>query len=256
MHAAMTLDNRGAANPSARPRRSILIVEDEADLVDTLCFNLEREGYTCRKAGDGASGLNEARRQRPDLIILDRMLPVMSGDDLASQIHRDPQLAGIPIIMLTAKADEADELVGFALGVDDYVAKPFSIRNLVARVNAVLRRTQPADTPRKIITSGPFQVDLSRHELSIDGVVVALTATEFRILHALVSANGRVLTRTQLIDTALGTDVAVTDRTIDVHITALRRKMNQSLPNADPASWIQTVRGVGYTFRPPAKPPS
>lgn len=253
MHTAAATENRNPPDRAGRGPRSILIVEDEADLVEMLCFNLEREGYHCRRARDGAAGLAEIRQRRPDLIILDRMLPNLSGDELAAQVHRDPQLAGIPIIMLTAKADEADELVGFALGVDDYIAKPFSMKNLIARVNAVMRRSVQPAQPRKVLANGPFQIDLGRHEVTVDGVAVPLTATEFRILQALMSADGRVLSRIQLIDAALGTEVAVTDRTIDVHITALRRKIAAASPNPETVTWIQTIRGVGYTFRPPSR---
>ncbi len=244
--------------PNQRPtrtKRSILVIEDETDLVDLLCYNLEREGYSCRRAMDGAAGLAEAKRQRPDLILLDRMLPSLSGEDVATQLRRDPQTAGIPIIMLTAKAEEADELVGFALGVDDYIAKPFSMKSLVARVSAVLRRAAQPEGPRKVLARGPFQIDVSRHEVLVDGVSIGFTATEFRILQALLAADGRVLTRSQLIDAALGTEVAVTDRTIDVHITALRRKIVVACPDTAAVGWIQTIRGVGYTFRdPPAHP--
>jgi DNA-binding response OmpR family regulator len=232
-------------------KRSILVVEDEADLANMLRFNLDREGYVCRAVHDGVSALAEVKKNPPDLIILDRMIPGVSGDEVAGRLRQDPQTSRIPIIMLTAKADEADELVGFALGADDYITKPFSMKPLLARVAARLRRAERDETPRELVKSGPFTLDLSRHELTIDGEPVQLTVTEFRLLRTLMSANGRVLNRSQLIDAALGMDVAVTDRTIDVHITALRRKVGGTRMGVLPASWIQTVRGVGYTFRPP-----
>ncbi len=232
-------------------KRSILVVEDEADLANMLRYNLEREGYVCRAVNDGASALAEVKKAAPDLILLDRMIPGLSGDEVASRLRADQQTARIPIIMLTAKADEADELVGFALGADDYITKPFSMKPLLARVSARLRRSEKDEAPRDLVKSGPFTLDLSRHELTIDGEAVQLTVTEFRLLRTLMGANGRVLNRSQLIDAALGTEVAVTDRTIDVHITALRRKVGSVKSEIQPASWIQTVRGVGYTFRPP-----
>lgn len=233
-------------------QRSILVVEDEADLCSALRYNLEREGYICKSVNDGLSALAEIKRFHPDLIILDRMLPGMSGDELTMRIRQDPKLASIPVVMLTAKADESDELVGFALGADDYVTKPFSMKPLLARVAARLRRSDKGEAPREELRSGPFLLDLSRHQLLVDGSPVSLTVTEFRLLRALMAANGRVLNRSQLIDAALGADVAVTDRTIDVHITALRRKVGSVKAELQAALWIQTIRGVGYTFRPPA----
>jgi len=231
--------------------KSILIVEDEADLADLLSFNLNREGYRCRTARDGAAALTEVRKEPPDLILLDRMLPKTSGDEVAAQIRRDGRSAEIPIIMLTAKAEESDELVGFALGADDYVTKPFSMKTVIARVAAVLRRGNRTGKPPDLLKAGPFAMDLERHELRVHDAPVTLTATEFRLLWTLMAADGRVLGRSQLIDAARGTDVVVTDRTIDVHITALRRKIG-SAGGTDQAAWIQTVRGVGYTFRFPS----
>jgi DNA-binding response OmpR family regulator len=225
--------------------KSILIIEDEADLAELLRFNLEREGYTCRCAADGASAREELQRRPPDLVVLDRMLPHTSGDELLSQMKRDPVTASIPVIMLTAKADEADELVGFALGADDYIGKPFSMKLLVARVGALFRRSYAAEQPSEVLHLGPVRLDVSRHELTVDQKPVAVTATEFRLVRALIVANGKVLTRAQLIEAALGTNAAVTDRTIDVHVKAVRKKLG------DAADWIQTVRGVGYTFREP-----
>ncbi len=223
----------------------ILIVEDEADLAELLCYNLEREGYTCRRAEDGAAALGEVRRSRPDLMILDRMLPRVSGDEVMRRVKDDPRTRTMPIVMLTAKAEEADELAGFALGADDYVTKPFSMKLLLARVEAVLNRVIDDDTTHDVLTAGPITLDRDRYEMAVDGTPVSLTSTEFRILEALMAARGRVLSRAQLINTVLGPSVAVTDRTIDVHIAALRKKLGNA------ASWIQTIRGVGYTFRTP-----
>lgn len=226
--------------------KSILVVEDERDIADALCYQLRREGYQCRHAIDGESALAEIRRSRPDLIVLDRMLPKLSGDEVAARVKREPSTSDVPIIMLTAKAEDADELVGFALGADDYVRKPFSIKLLVARIAAMLRREQVARQPQDVLSAGPIVLDRARHEVKIEGQAIVLTATEFKILATLMGAGGRVLSRSQLIDSVLGPHVAVTDRTMDVHIAALRRKLGPG------SEWIQTVRGVGYTYRAPA----
>jgi two-component system phosphate regulon response regulator PhoB len=228
-----------------RKGKSILIVEDEGDLSDLLKYNLEREGYACRCIPDGGAALTEIRKAPPDLILLDRMLPGMSGDEVIAQVRHESKAAGLPIIMLTAKADEADQLVGFALGADDYVAKPFSMKVLLARVAALLRRMETTGSEPEVFSMGPILLDVGRHEVTVDGRSVTLTATEFRVLKALMAAHGRVLSRSQMIDNVLGTGVAVTDRTIDVHITALRKKLG------DAGAWIQTIRGVGYAFRQP-----
>lgn len=224
-------------------RRNILVVEDEADLADVICYHLEREGFACRRAEDGERAVAEAQRHPPDLIVLDRMLPKLSGDEVAMRLKRDARCANVPIVMLTAKAEEADELVGFALGADDYVRKPFSIKVLLARINAVLRREQNAGSDREVVTGGSIVLDQGRHEVLVDGRRVELTAMEFRILAVLMNAQGRVLTREQLIDATIGRGAAVTNRAMDVHIAALRKKM------AEAADCIQTVRGVGYAFR-------
>lgn len=225
--------------------KSVLIVEDQTDVAEMVQFNLEREGYHVRVFGNGDAAMVEIARHVPDLILLDRMLPGLSGDDLIAQLKRNPSTASIPIIMLTAKADESDELVGFALGADDYITKPFSMKLLLARVRAMLKRTELKDAEASVITIGAVRLDAARFELTVDGQPAMLTATEFRLLKALMSGQGRVLSRTQLIDHVLGTGIAVTDRVIDVHITALRKKLGSA------ADWVQTIRGVGYTFREP-----
>jgi len=225
--------------------KTILVVEDEADLANMLRHNLEREGYACRTAADGRAALSEIRRSVPDLVLLDRMLPGLSGDEILSQLRHEPRGVSIPVIMLTAKVEESDQLVGFALGADDYVAKPFSMKVLLARVAALLRRAEAGDVEPEVLAAGPIALDVGRHEVTVEGRPVVMTATEFRVLRALMAANGRVLSRGQMIDSVLGTGVAVTDRTIDVHITALRKKLG------DAGMWIQTIRGVGYTFRQP-----
>lgn len=225
--------------------RLILVVEDEADLAELLCYHLEKEGYTCRRLHDGHSALAEVRRSTPDLILLDRMLPGVSGDEVVQRLKRDPRTAAIPIVMLTAKAEETDELIGFALGADDYVSKPFSMKLLLARIAAVLRRRDTVAEEGEVLTAGPIVLDRGRHEVTVEGAPIALTATEFRVLAALMAARGRVLDREQLLDLVLGSGAAVMNRTIDVHVAALRRKLGSA------AGWVQTVRGVGYAFRKP-----
>lgn len=231
---------------ATRNGKSILVIEDETDLAEVVRYNVEREGYECRTAPDGLAALAELRRRRPDLVVLDRLLPGKSGDEVAAEIRRDPANSDLPIIMLTAKAEESDQLVGFALGADDYVTKPFSVKVLLARIGALLRRTEPVAEPSNKLVAGPISLDVDRHEVVVSGRTVSLTSMEFGILKALLGASGRVLDREQLIDAVLGPTVAITDRTIDVHIAAMRRKLGNA------AGWIQTIRGVGYTVRPPA----
>ncbi len=230
-------------------RANILLVEDEADLADVLMFHLEREGYQCRRVSNGERAVAEAHRQPPDLVILDRMLPGLSGDEVAQRLKRDSRTSAVPIIMLTAKAEDEDELVGFALGADDYIRKPFSVKLVLARISAVLRREKGAQPRREVMSAGPIVLDHGRHEVVADGRALELTATEFRLLAALMSARGRVLTREQLIDAAIGQGAAVTNRAMDVHIAALRKKLG------DYAGCIHTVRGVGYAFRQPENEP-
>lgn len=230
-------------------RASVLVVEDETDLADVIVYQLEREGHSCRRVEDGERAVAEAYRQPPDLVILDRMLPGLSGDEVAVRLRRDSRTANIPVIMLTAKAEDEDELVGFALGADDYIRKPFSMKLLVARVAAMLRRPRAAAGQREVLTVGDILLDHARHEVRASERSIDLTATEFRILATLMAARGRVLTREQLIDSALGQGAAVTNRAMDVHIAALRKKLG------DAADYIHTVRGVGYAFRLPETEP-
>ncbi len=226
--------------------KTILIVEDEPDLAEVLRFNLKKEGYQIVMAANGANALAEVQRRQPDLILLDRMLPKTSGDEVVMRLKSDPRTANIPIIMLTAKAEETDELVGFALGADDYIRKPFSIKVVVAHVAAVLRRQEAGGEPAEVLVSGPIKLDRSRHQVTVDDLPISLTSTEFRVLAALMAARGRVLDRERLIDAVLGYGVGVTHRTMDVHIASLRKKLGGA------AGWIQTVRGVGYAFREPS----
>jgi two-component system alkaline phosphatase synthesis response regulator PhoP len=227
-----------------KAKNSVLVVDDEKDLVDLISYNLQRNGFKVLTAATGDAAIEIAMRDVPNLILLDLMLPGMSGTEVARKLKSDPQTAGIPIIMLTAKSEETDVVVGLTLGADDYVTKPFSMKILLARMNTVLRRNEPAPaTEMGTLRAGPLAIDSSKHEVAVDGQPVKLTLTEFKLLSALVAARGRVLTRHQLMDKAMGTDVFVTDRAIDVHITAIRKKLTH-------ASWlIRTVRGVGYSMQ-------
>jgi two-component system alkaline phosphatase synthesis response regulator PhoP len=226
-------------------KNSVLVVDDEKDLLDLISYNLQRNGFKVLTATTGDAALEIASRDLPNLILLDLMLPGMNGTEVARKLKSDSRTANIPIIMLTAKSEETDVVVGLTLGADDYVTKPFSMKILLARLNTVLRRNEPvpATADAGTLRAGPLSIDSSKHEVAIDGLPVKLTLTEFKLLSALVSARGRVLTRHQLMDKAMGTDVFVTDRAIDVHVTAIRKKLAT-------ASWlIRTVRGVGYSLQ-------
>jgi len=209
-------------------------------MADLVAKRLQREGYHVEAAYDGLAGLELIRAQPPDLAIVDIMLPRLSGTDLVSQMRQDPRTAGVPVIMMTAKGTESDIVGGLRGGADDYVTKPFSLSVMVARVGAVLRRTAAAAPAAGMIRAGPITIDANRHLVEVNGKAVPLTLTEFRLLVALAAARGRVLTRSQLIDHAMGVNVVVTDRTIDVHMTSLRRKLGGA------RSAVRTVRGVGY----------
>jgi DNA-binding response OmpR family regulator len=240
----MTRDNVAASNPLRKGKKKVLVVDDEKDLVDLITYNLQRNGYDVVSAFNGNTALDVAEREQPDLIVLDLMLPGIDGTEVARRLKADARMAGIPIIMLTAKAEETDVVVGLTLGADDYVTKPFSMKILLARLSSVLRRAEPvASAEGGMLKAGPLSIDTSKHEVMIEGDSVRLTLTEFKLLAALVGARGRVLTRDQLMDKAMGTDVFVTDRAIDVHITAIRKKLGT-------ASWlVHTVRGVGYRLQ-------
>jgi DNA-binding response OmpR family regulator len=224
-------------------KATILIIDDEKDLLELVRYNFEKERFDVICASDGQAGLDIATRHRPDLIVLDLMMPGVDGLEVCRRLRGDERTARIPMIMLTARAAEADRIVGLEMGADDYVTKPFSPRELVARVKAVLRRTHPRQPAGEIIRQGGIVVDVARHEVICDGQPVSLTATEFRILHFMVSRPGRVLARDEIIDAALGRDTAVFDRTIDVHMASIRRKLGQS------GERIETVRGFGYKFQ-------
>jgi two-component system alkaline phosphatase synthesis response regulator PhoP len=241
-----TTDGPRPATPRSKP--TILVVDDEKDLVDLIAYNLRRNGYDVLTANGGDAAVDIATRERPSLVLLDLMLPGLSGTEVARRLKADARTAGIPLIMLTAKSEETDVVVGLTLGADDYVTKPFSMKILLARLAGVLRRAESgapaaADAATAVLRAGPLSIDAGKHEVSVDGEPVRLTLTEFKLLAALVAARGRVLTRDQLMDKAMGTDVFVTDRAIDVHVTAIRKKLGT-------ANWlVRTVRGVGYSVQ-------
>lgn len=210
-------------------------------MADLIAMRLKREHYEVEVAHDGKEGLDRIRSFPPSLVLLDLMLPRMSGTEIAAELRRDPRTAHIPIIMLTAKSEESDIVVGLRIGADDYVTKPFSMSVLLARIAAVLRRAErPESEQGDILLAGAVCIDRNRHQVEIDGDPIALTLTEFRLLVAIVAGKGRVLSRDQLIDKALGEGVIVTDRTIDVHVASLRRKLGKA------RDYVETVRGVGY----------
>lgn len=223
--------------------RHILIVEDERDLADTLKINLENAGYTTDVVHDGRDALTMIQTQCPDLVLLDLMLPGLHGTEVARRVRTDHTLARVPIVMLTAKSQEKDELVGLDLGADDYITKPFSMKVLLARIDAVLRRAEAAaatQTHRSTLTLGPVQIDPEACEAAYEGEPIELTRTEFRILLVLVQSQGRVMSREAIMRRAIGPGINITERTVDVHMTAIRRKLREA------GDLIKTVRGVGY----------
>lgn len=222
----------------------VLVVEDEDSIRDAVSFMLRKEGYEVITAADGVAAVNAYERENVELILLDLMLPGMSGTDVCRQIR---QTSSVPIIMLTAKDSEIDKVVGLELGADDYVTKPFSTRELTARIKAVLRRgsIQEAANDDAIISAGPVRIDVERHEVSIAGASAALPLKEFDLLALLARNAGRVLTRAQLIERVWGSDYVGDTKTLDVHVKRLRSKIEQ-----DPAhpQYLVTIRGLGYKF--------
>lgn len=227
-------------------RLKVLIVEDDRSLADVLAYNVRQAGYEVISAYDGQDGLTQAQIKTPDLVILDLMLPVIDGHEVCRRLRADASTKDIMILMLTAKSEESDQLIGFSLGADDYVTKPFSVKVLLERIKALVRRKRGADNSLDdVIASQGITIDRRRHRATASGRPLQLTRSEFRLLETLTRQPGRVFERSELIDAALGEDTVVMERTIDVHIRALRRKM------ADEAELIETVRGVGYRFRDP-----
>jgi two-component system phosphate regulon response regulator PhoB len=229
----------GPAPGVARPR--VLIIEDERALTEVLVYNLQREGYEAVVAHDGTEGLRKAQMLLPDLVLLDLMLPGVSGIEVCRELRSGERTRDIPIIILSAKAEETDQVVGFSLGADDYVTKPFSVKVLMQRIKALQRRQGGAE-PADVIEHLSVRIDRVRHRAFIEGRELELTPTEFRLLECLLRQPGRAFTRHQLKDAAIGEDTYVLERTIDVHVKTLRRKLGDG-------DLIETVRGVGYRFR-------
>jgi len=226
-------------------REKIVVIEDEADILEVIAYNLKREGYEVLESRDGEAALRQIGRHAPDLIILDLMLPSIDGIEICRRLKSDAVTRPIPVIMVTAKGEESDIVLGLGVGADDYVTKPFSPKELIARVRAVLRRGQPKEEAGKQdrIEKDWLTIDLKRYEVKVDGKPVSFTATELRLLHFLASHPGRVFTRDQLLGRVIGEDAIVIDRNIDVHIRAIRKKIG---PYRD---YIETIRSVGYRFR-------
>lgn len=225
-------------------KKHIFLVEDEADILDLLRYHLAREGFSLSTATRGDEAIKSIPFKKPDLVLLDLMLPGLDGLEVCRAIKKDPQTAGIPVIMLTAKGEETDIVTGLELGAADYIVKPFSIKVLIARVRALLRRREePAGDKHKEIRIHDLVINPGRHQVLLKGKPVDMTFSELRILHALASRPGWVLTREQIVDAVRGEDYPVTDRAVDVQIVGLRRKLG---PKAD---YIETVRGVGYRFK-------
>src|ERR1043166_8044832 len=223
--------------------RKIVLIEDDADLYSLIQYNLEKEGFTLAGSQTGKGALELCRRERPDLIILDIMLPDSDGLDICKGIRAHPELASTPVIFLTARASETDRIVGLELGANDYIVKPFFIRELIARIKIHFRGQPPVT---KVLKAGDLELDRGRCQVHLAGQEVSLTATEFRLLEFLMSRPAVVFSREQLLDAVWGHDRAVTDRTVDVYILRLRQKIE----TPEGVSFLRSVRGFGYSFEP------
>lgn len=226
------------------PRR-ILIAEDEFDVIKLLKYNLEKEGFKVSYTTDGSLVLAEIRRNEPDLVILDLMLPGLDGLEICRQLRRHEKYASLPLMMLTARGEEADRVVGLEMGADDYVTKPFSTREVIARVRALLRRHEPASLQRATLQRGNLVIDPSAHLVTLAGCRIELSALEFRLLHYLGSHPGMAFSRDQLLDRVWGNDRSVTPRSVDVYVRRVREKIE---PEPQSPIYIQTIHGVGYRF--------
>ncbi|MDY6843661.1 MAG: response regulator transcription factor [Thermodesulfobacteriota bacterium] len=224
-------------------KEKILIVDDEKDIVELVAYHLGKEGFRMILSFDGEDAVRLAQRESPDLVILDLMLPGLDGLEVCRLLKRNQETQHIPIIMLTAKAQETDIVVGLELGADDYVTKPFSPRELIARVNAVLRRVTQIENIQETLMMRDLIIDLAQYQATWKGNPLDLTTTEFKLLLFLVQRQGMVMTRQQILDGVLGDDAFVTERTVDVHIRRLRKKLGEAFP------YIITKRGIGYMFQ-------
>jgi two-component system phosphate regulon response regulator PhoB len=222
----------------------VLVIEDEVDLATTLEYNLRAEGFTVRVAHSGRQGLASATADPlPDVIVLDLMLPDLSGTEICRKLREGDRARDIPVVMCTAKGEEIDRVVGFEVGADDYVVKPYSVRELILRIRALLRRSHRVEGEPSLIRFGRLKVDRDAHRAWVDDAEIGLTALEFRLLHAFLSRRGRVQTRDALLSDVWGIEADVTTRTVDTHVKRLREKLG------DAGAYIETLRGVGYRFR-------
>jgi phosphate regulon transcriptional regulator PhoB len=225
--------------------KTILLIEDDRDIVELVRYNLEKEGYRVIALGEGASGLAQLRKSPPDLLVLDLMLPKISGLEVCKEVRRQPALNRLPILMLTARGEEADRVVGLELGADDYVTKPFSPRELAARVKALLRRVEPTEAADRPLEIGKLHIDPAAYRVTRGGKALMLSTLEFRLLYYLATRPNRVFSRDQLLDAVWGNDRFVTPRSVDVYIMRLREKIEE---NPQRPAYVKTVRGAGYLF--------
>jgi phosphate regulon transcriptional regulator PhoB len=225
--------------------KRIQIIEDDKDIVELVRYNLANEGYEVQASADGISGLAQLRKSPPDLLMLDLMLPKMPGLEICKEIRRDPSLNRLPILMLTARGEEADRVIGLEMGADDYVTKPFSPRELVARVKALLRRTEPAAEVERPIEVGKLVIDPSSYKVTRAGKPLTLSTLEFRLCYFLAARPNRVFSRDQLLDAVWGTERFVTPRSVDVYVRRLREKIET---DPEHPAYLKTVRGAGYLF--------
>lgn len=222
---------------------NILIVEDDKNIAKLVKYNLEKAGYKCMVTITGEEGIKILDQQSVNLIILDVMLPLMDGFEICKLIRQDKKFTGIPVILLTARGEEVDRIVGLELGADDYIVKPFSPRELVLRVKAILKRGRPVESTKEIFAVSKLKIDLPRHRVSVDGKDVTLTSMEFKLLTTLVQRMGRLQSRDQLLSDVWDIEADVTTRTIDTHVKRLRQKLGKM------GKFIETIRGHGYRFR-------
>jgi phosphate regulon transcriptional regulator PhoB len=225
--------------------KKILLIEDDKDIVELVKYNLEKDGFNVAASGDGATGLAQLRKSPPDLLLLDLMLPKLSGLEICKEVRKDVSLNRLPVLILTAKGEEADRVVGLELGADDYVTKPFSPRELVARVKALLRRAEPATAPEKPIEIGMLRIDPAAYRVTRAGKPVPMSTLEFRLLYFLAARPNRVFTRDQLLDGVWGTERFVTPRSVDVYMRRLREKIETEPQHP---AYMKTIRGAGYIF--------
>ncbi|HZU97635.1 MAG TPA: response regulator transcription factor [Planctomycetota bacterium] len=224
--------------------KKLLVVDDEKDMLELVRYKFEQEGFSVVATESGERAVELAKKEAPSAVLLDIMMPGLDGLEVLKRLRGDQRTEAIPIIFLTAKAGEADRVVGLELGADDYVVKPFSPRELVARVKAVLRRTERKQEQPTVTTAGPIRMDASRREARVGDDVVPLTTTEFDLLRLLANNPGRVYTRPELMERTRGPDTVTTERAVDAHIAAIRRKLGDKA-----GEWVETVRGYGYRFR-------